>query len=980
MTMHGTGAKAPWWSPRKLAWLGAFFIAAMAAQAAYDIWRGYQDAVQTIERDVATQARVIAEQTARGIQAVDLVLKHLTEQLRRGALTLEDPERLHLYLQEQAQGLVQSDGLVVFAADGSVRAVSRAPPHPGQRLLIAAKGPFSALRDQRMTGPLIDNVQVNASTGRRTFPIGRRAEDGEGRFIGVVGAPGRVEYFEAFYRDSYPEASTRIALMHQNGWLLARHPPAEDSLGQRLDVLDSMLPEGGDTQAALTRRPSPIDGVDHLVALRRVPDYPLVVAVSRDAAAALAPWRKQAMATALRTLALGALAAGLLVATLRQLTRAQAARRSAEHSEERYALAMTGSNEGHWLWDVPARQVYVSDKLTELFGFSGGAQHMADDAYFARIPVHRDDRDRLQRDREAHVDGLTDRLDHEFRIVDAKSGDLRWIHTRAQCFRDADGKPLRMAGSTRDATQRKLTEEALRQSEERYALAMAGSLGGHWVWNTVTDSLFVSDKINELFGRPADSPPDTREGFFSSANLHPDDAARVQVLGQDLAAGRIERADFEYRILLPQGERWILTRAQRFGDDDGQGVRLAGVSVDVTERHLAEAERLRLQEQLRQAQKLEAIGTLAGGIAHDFNNILSAILGYGELAQKAAGEGTPQRRHIDALIAAGQRAKSLIERILAFSRSGMGERVPVHVQSVVEEALDGISAYLPPGVRLQRVLAAGDAGVLGDATQIHQVVTNLCANAAQSMPGEGLIDVTLGITLLDKPLNVATSTLAAGEYLRLAIADGGKGIEPALLEKIFDPFFTTKEIGVGTGLGLSLVHGIVTDLGGGIAVDSRVGEGSRFTVYLPLRLHVAAPRAQASDLIERGQGQTVLLVDDEATLVRLGEEALAELGYEPIGHVSSVDALAALRANPQRFDLLLSDEAMPGLTGSDLVRAARQLRPDLPVVLMSGLVTPALRQRAQDLGVTEVLCKPLVTAEVARALAAALRALRAAEK
>ncbi len=848
MSSGPVAVKPGWWSPRRLAWLGALFIAALAAQAAYGIWRGYHDALRDIERDTATQARVIAEQTARGIQAVDLVLKHVAEQLRRGTLAMDDPEALHRYLQEQAKGLVQSNGLVVFDASGAVRALSLAPPDAQQRALIANEGPFRAVRDQRVPGLLIDNVQMSATTGLRMFPIARRAEDRDGRFIGVVGAPGRVEYFQAFYRDTYSEADTRIALLHQDGWLLARHPPADAALGKKLDVVDSLLPPGSDKLSTVTRLPSPVDGVDHIVALRRVPDYPLVVAVSRDAAAALAPWRQQALGTALRTLALGALAAGLLWASLRQLSLAQAARRKAE------------------------------------------------------------------------------------------------------------------------------------LSEERYALAMAGSQGGHWVYESRSDSVFVSPALNTMLGLPTSTDALSRAEWVSQVPMHPDDVPQVLRVIGDLTAGHLDKADYECRIVLPEGVRWTLTRTQRFDDADGRGVRIAGVTTNITERKQAEAEHQRLEDQLRQAQKLEAIGTLAGGIAHDFNNILSAILGYGELAQKLAAAGTPLRRHIDASIAAGQRAKSLVERILAFSRSGMGERVPVHVQSVVEEALDGVTATLPADVRLVRRLAAGDAGVLGDATQIHQVVMNLCANAVQAVRAEGRIDVSLDICTLDAPLAVATSTLPAGEYLQLAIADSGCGIEPALLERIFDPFFTTKEVGVGTGLGLSLVHGIVTDLGGGIAVHSRVGEGSRFTAYLPVRAHVAPKRLPANPVIERGHGESVLLVDDEEALVRLGEEALAELGYEAVGHVSSADALAALRADQQRFDLLLTDEAMPGITGSELARAARALRPDLPILMMSGFVTPALRQRALDFGVAEVLNKPLATAEIARALASALRGLRAATK
>jgi CheY-like chemotaxis protein len=305
----------------------------------------------------------------------------------------------------------------------------------------------------------------------------------------------------------------------------------------------------------------------------------------------------------------------------------------------------------------------------------------------------------------------------------------------------------------------------------------------------------------------------------------------------------------------------------------------------------------------------------------------------------------------------------------------MGEGVSVHVQSVVEEALDAMAAALPTGVKLERRLDAGDAGVLGDPTQIHQVVMNLCANAVQAMRADGRLVVTLDTLRLAAPLAVTTSTLAGGDYLRLAVADSGAGMEPHLLERIFDPFFTTKEVGVGTGLGLSLVHGIVTDLGGGIDVRSHPDEGSTFTIYLPSHGATRAPANEAvvGDDTPRGDGQTVMLVDDEEALVRLGEELLAGLGYEPVGFVSSAAALDALRAEPARFDAVLSDESMPGLTGRELAAEARRLRPDMPVLLMSGYVSPALLQDAREAGVAEVLSKPLAAREIARALAAALR-------
>jgi CheY-like chemotaxis protein len=252
---------------------------------------------------------------------------------------------------------------------------------------------------------------------------------------------------------------------------------------------------------------------------------------------------------------------------------------------------------------------------------------------------------------------------------------------------------------------------------------------------------------------------------------------------------------------------------------------------------------------------------------------------------------------------------------------------------------------------------------------------NLCANAVQAMRADGRLVVTLDTLRLAAPLAVTTCTLAPGDTLRLAVADSGSGIEPRVLERIFDPFFTTKEVGVGTGLGLSLVHGIVSDLGGGIDVQSRPGEGSTFTIYLPAHGVVRAPAGEAAGDADtpRGDGQTVLLVDDEEALVRLGEEMLAGLGYEPVGFISSTAALEALRADPTRFDAVLSDESMPCLTGRELAAQARRMRPGMPVVLMSGYVSAALLQQARDIGVAEVLAKPLATPEIARALAAALR-------
>jgi signal transduction histidine kinase/ActR/RegA family two-component response regulator len=379
------------------------------------------------------------------------------------------------------------------------------------------------------------------------------------------------------------------------------------------------------------------------------------------------------------------------------------------------------------------------------------------------------------------------------------------------------------------------------------------------------------------------------------------------------------------------------------------------------------------EERLRQSQKLEAMGTLAGGIAHDFNNILGAILGYGELAQQQSAPDTSLRRYIDNVMHAAERAKALVGRILGFSRSGLGERVHVRIQSVIEETLELIAASLPADIRLEKTLTAGDAALIGDSTYLHQVAMNLCTNAVHAMERGGTLNVLLERVDLAEARSVSRGTLSPGPYIRLLIADTGVGIPPDVVERIFDPFFTTRGVGKGTGLGLSLVHGIVTDLGGAIDVTSTLGEGTRFEIWLPVTTEVGEPATTtALRELPRGGGETVMIVDDESMLVALAEEMLAGLGYEPVGFESSQAALQVFRSKPERFDLVLTDEAMPELVGTDLAREIRLLRPDIPIILMSGHGGAALAQRAAAIGVKEVLHKPLQRVDLAEALARAV--------
>jgi signal transduction histidine kinase len=394
--------------------------------------------------------------------------------------------------------------------------------------------------------------------------------------------------------------------------------------------------------------------------------------------------------------------------------------------------------------------------------------------------------------------------------------------------------------------------------------------------------------------------------------------------------------------------------------------------VERSDRHRTEAQRA-LQAQRSRASKLESLGTLAGGVAHDFNNILAAIVGFGEMAQDAAPQGSDQARHLDKLLQAALRGKALVERILTFSRGGARTSTVFELEPIIEEVLALLSASLRPGVVLERRLETEGARLRGDPTQAFEAVMNLCTNAMQAMPRGGMLSVGLDRQHVAAPRVLSHSQLAAGDYLALTVTDQGAGITSEVMEHLFEPFFTTRGAQSGTGLGLAVVHGVVAEFGGSIDVQSRPGHGARFTLYFPECTDLPGSSASAPPPAAAGAGQTLLVVDDEPELVALAEEMLQGLGYQPVGFSDPVAALDALRLDPRRFAAVITDEVMPGLSGTRLTELVRQQAPQLPVLLISGYGGALLASRAAAAGVTRVLAKPLQRVELAHALAELLR-------
>ncbi|MFW6240550.1 MAG: ATP-binding protein, partial [Thermodesulfobacteriota bacterium] len=382
----------------------------------------------------------------------------------------------------------------------------------------------------------------------------------------------------------------------------------------------------------------------------------------------------------------------------------------------------------------------------------------------------------------------------------------------------------------------------------------------------------------------------------------------------------------------------------------------------------------RLEAQLRQAQKMESIGTLAGGIAHDFNNILFPIMGYAEMAREELTEDSGPGAYLREILRATGRARDLVNQILAFSRQTEQEIRPLQVQPILKEALHLLRASIPSSIDIRRHIDAHCGAVLGDPSQIHQIVMNLCTNAYHAMQpgggrlGVGLEEVDISASDADENLN-----LSPGRYVRLTVSDTGGGIPPVDLERIFEPYYTTKEQGKGTGLGLAVVHGIARRSGGTVTVYSEVGKGATFHVFLPRISSEAAPVSGVEQPLPTGN-ERILVVDDEAPITGMLEQMLTRLGYTVTVRTQSQDALNLFRKNPDRFDLVLTDMTMPGLDGVQLTRALLEQRPGLPIILCTGFSESVSEEEARAAGVRAYLMKPVVRSQLARAIREALAA------
>lgn len=522
----------------------------------------------------------------------------------------------------------------------------------------------------------------------------------------------------------------------------------------------------------------------------------------------------------------------------------------------------------------------------------------------------------------------------------------------------------------KEINKRKQAEEAFQESDKKYQTILESIEEGYYEIDLAGNLTFFNESLCKILGYSHDE----LLGMNNRDYTTPETAKRMnQIFNQIYRTEKPVRVT-DYEIIRKDGATRVLElSASPMLDNGDKPIGFRGVVRDVSQRLWAEREKRKLEAQLQQAQKMEAIGALAGGITHDFNNILAAIIGYTELAMLDVPEGSKAKQSLKEVQKAGNRAKDLVNQILTFSRQSKQELLLVQIRPIVKEALKLLRASLPTTIEIRQKLETppGQGTVKADPTKLHQVLMNLCTNAAHAMrENGGILEVSLTKVDMDADAAARHRDIRPGPYLKLTVSDTGHGMAPEVLERIFDPYFTTKEKGKGTGLGLSVVHGIVKDHRGAIAVESELGKGTTVHILLPRMYHakeVAVETESRLGGIPTGH-ERILFIDDEQALVDLGKQMLELLGYEVITRTSSIEALELFRAQPNKLDLVITDMTMPNMTGEKLAKELMKIRPNIPIILCTGFSEQITEKESKEIGIREFAMKPLVMRDLAKSI------------
>ena len=603
---------------------------------------------------------------------------------------------------------------------------------------------------------------------------------------------------------------------------------------------------------------------------------------------------------------------------------------------------------GDWEYDFTHDRLLWSEEVYRILGIS--RKDFAPNAETFYLRVHPDDLAFVHREKKAAAEGSR-RIDFEHRII-RPDGQVRYIHQITELVFDDKGRPVRESGTIQDITDRKLAVEALRQSEERFKFVARAVSDVVWDWDLSTGVLWWNDGFLTTFGFAAgeiEPSVGSRE-----ARMHPDDRARVlEGLHRAIASDgdiwgaeyRFQRKDETYALVEDRG--YILR------DAAGKAVRMVGGMRDLTEQKKMEAQYLR-------AQRMESIGTLAGGVAHDLNNVLAPIMMSIELLKLGSAGDPNNTKILDTIQVSCGRGADLVRQVLSFARGLDGERVSLRMRRLIDDLETIIGGTFPRSIRIETQMPGDLWPITGDPTQLHQVLLNLAVNARDAMPHGGTLTLAASNVVLDSQYAGTSPEAKAGSYVLLQVSDTGIGIAPDALDRIFEPFFTTKALGKGTGIGLATVHTIVKSHGGFLSVESDLGRGATFKVYLP-----ADPSSKAAGAVPSlptdlpcGHDELVLVVDDELSIREITRQTLQAFGYRVLTANDGAEALAHYAKHTQEIALVITDLMMPVMDGAAAIRVLRHIDPTVKIIAASGIELTGDRVLADVSGVQDVLHKP----------------------
>jgi PAS domain S-box-containing protein len=630
-------------------------------------------------------------------------------------------------------------------------------------------------------------------------------------------------------------------------------------------------------------------------------------------------------------------------------------RKKAEEELKKLASVVRHSKELINLATIEGKMIFLNEAGRRMLGID--PEQVGQTSILQVIPPHLQDMVKNELLAQLSKQGA---WEGELQYVNIQTGRITNVYASTFTIKDPDtDTPLYLANVSLDISDRKKMEQQLKESEERYrTIADFTYDWEQWV-GPEGNFLYVSPSCERITGYVAQDFLDRPALFYEI--IHPDDQQKVKTHFLDEHYSP-DVEHFEFRILTKAGqERWISHFCVPVYGSSGQWLGRRASNQDFTERK-------QLEKQLLQSQRMEAIGTLAGGIAHDFNNILTPILMGTEMAQLRIPEGHPAQNDLHKVVQATQRAKELVQQILTFSRQGDEEKKPLRLTPLVKQVNQFIRASLPATIEIRLNLRAGSDIVLGDSIQLHQVIMNLCANAAHAMrAGGGLLEITLTNETVGAFDSTRYGLVKPGEFVKITVRDTGIGIDGRTMQKIFDPFFTTKARGEGTGMGLSVVHGIVKNLGGHITVESTPGQGTAFHVFLPGAKTRTIEENEKHEQPPLGT-ERILFVDDEALITEINKNMLEQLGYTIDTRNNALDALSDFQKNPARFDLVITDQTMPKMTGIELAEALLGIRPNLPIILCSGFSEQINPDTIKKTGIQAFMWKPIGRLELAQTI------------